>query len=218
MRRRSTEEIAPIEHSGTDEREAWLNAFAEQLTTPMIRAVEVYARTLVRWSAREGAIVGDLAARELVQDALSDVFEGKVRWDRSEALALRLKNIVRWRARDLRNGFAATHALNRADIGEDLENGKLGDLATEASTYDPFVVEEHSTPSMCAHRLAAMQDLAGEDREVVAMIAAIINGAVTRRDLKEALALSDVGYQRVRARFDRVAAAMRARGEQPRGA
>lgn len=212
-RPRAETEIVANDRDGIDEREAWLNAFEAQLTTTMIRSVEVHARSLVRWATSEGAVVGELAARELVQDAISDVFEGTVRWDVSEPLDLRLKDIVRWRARDLLTGFASVRFANCSDIGEELERGSLGELGTDALTFDPSGAEEPSLSEGRAQRLALLQRLAGQDHEVAAMIRAIGRGIVKRRDLKQALGLSDVDYHRVRARFERVAAAVRALGD-----
>ena len=86
----------------------WRTTFEEQATQKTIDRATVFAHKRTSFVRRIGRRADALYARELVLDALGDIFDGRLSWDPSrKPLLAQLQDVVLWRTEYRRSAAPA---------------------------------------------------------------------------------------------------------------
>jgi hypothetical protein len=179
-------------------REAWLDAFEDQLTKEVIERVQRYAAKRAKLVGEAGGTVGELYVSELVQNAIGDTYTGTLRWDPAgESLESHLMGAVQWRTRDDRRKLAVDrHVSLDAPASEALRSG----LKVEQS--DTLAISSDIATSSLVRKI---ERLAKTDRMVRVLLSAFRQGARHRADVLAMTQMSVTSYQAARVRMIRYA-------------
>ena len=173
-------------------------AFAEQASEELIRTACRYARQRAVIVRKAGRRIDNLYARELVQDALSDIWSGAVAWDPSKSTLLReVRDVVRSRSwKDAQWAKRAPHVS--------LELNDTCAAITAAASHQ-FTAPGQAIPFMISELtetvVTELQRLAKGDAAATAVLAAWADGIVERTEVIEYAGLTPHEYRMARARL-----------------
>lgn len=179
--------------------DAWIDAFQSQLTEEAIDRVRRFARMRALGVANTGRKVDDYYARELVQDAIADTFEGVLRWDPSRVtLEAHLTRAVQSRSRDDRtHEIAFPHdALGDADERSQLAESEASSVA--ATEHD---IEKRRYAS---ELMATIREEAAGDKAVLRILDGYDAGATTKAEVIEYTKMKARTYHNGRIRLGRI--------------
>lgn len=187
---RNTIDLFADEHC---ERLRWLDAFEAQCTPRLLDELANYARRRLAFIARAGIPISPADAADVVSDAVTDTLDRRVTWDPTrEALQLHLRDVIRWRVRDLRR--------QRRLVLVSSEPSAMS-AAAPALTHEAIPDVE----AIAAAGIAELRRVAGahDDREVLRLIDAFVSGAVGRTALMHRSSLVGNNYDNARRRLHR---------------
>lgn len=173
-------------------------AFAEQATDELIRSACRYARQRAVMVRRAGRRVDNLYARELVQDALTDIWLGVVAWDPAKCSLLnQVRDVVR-----SRSWKDAQWAIRSPHLSLDV-NDAAAAIAAEAShqfatcgNADPFMLRE-----LAEAVVTELRRLAERDPTALVVLGAWADGVIGRSEVMEYTGLSRQQYEVARKRL-----------------
>lgn len=193
--------------------EAWLAAYAEQLTPMMVRRCTAAVVALLRSTVGTSRKSAEPYASELVHDALADTFSGVVRWTPSkETLENHLRDVIRWRLRNERQRAARHVSLD----GPVDSSGQTQTTAEEIeAVLAAALAQDESAEERAIERLTELRRLAEGDAEVSAMLQVYERGARSRADVMVLMDLSSAEYKKIRARLCRLGKGRGASSQEP---
>lgn len=173
-------------------------AFTEQASDELIRTACRYARQRAVIVRRAGRRVDSLYGRELVQDALIDIWSGLVAWDPARCSLLeQVRSVVR-----SRSWKDAQWAQRSPHLSLDV-NDTAAAITAEASHQ--FAMQQQLQPFMiCGLTVAVVTELrrlAEGDAAAGAVLGAWADGVVERSEVMEHTGLSREEYTIARARL-----------------
>jgi hypothetical protein len=197
--------------------EAWIDAFDEQLSEPMLKEVRrfaVYRASTLGW---EGAGNDAYYAEELVQNAVADTRLGVLRWDPSvNNLHQHLVDAVRLRSRRDRAHAERYPHVSLDECDRDDDDGASGGsvLSPEAEATlqvtAPATTDEHVEHEASAARATAiaakLRELSEGDPIVQRFLDATDRDACTRADVMRLAGLTSAEYHNARRRLARLVA------------
>lgn len=198
---------------------AWLEAFAKQATSKLIIRCGRYARwCLDEYRLKRGPQYPD----ELVQDALGDMFEGRIAWDPTrKALDDHVCDTVRFRIRDEKQSAAerrpaisidrplSDEAAARGDEDDDKRKAVRALRAEIESAVglaeDPASALVRRQGRELGARIAdELTRLAGPDDEVRLLVACLRDGDDERRDVCAESGMTEKAFHNARRRLVRL--------------
>jgi hypothetical protein len=204
------------EHSGDNSRrhrrpfvphEDWIDAFDAQCDERMLRRLHRFALAWARILGGESVGNDAYYAEELVQNALTDIIAGVLRWDPStHALEPYLMDVIRLRARrdrkrGVRHGYVPSGAAALDDPRSSIEHVEAS-LAADAA---PEVLESAETAEATMTRtMTTLRRLAADDSLAQRFLDAIENDAGTRAEIKRTAGLTSAEYHNTRRRLARL--------------
>lgn len=184
--------------------EAWIDAFAKQCTDEMQLHAQRYATRRAQYIARAGGHPECDYGRTIVQDVISDTLTGKVAWEPSaKSLHQHTIDTIKYRTRNDRVR-ARRYQVHRIDaFGTGREPASVrgeyeASLAIERGEEAPDAAHASSEMLACVRREAA------GDKLVLAFVDAVIDGALTRTEIRERANLTFKQYRTARERLQRM--------------
>jgi hypothetical protein len=198
--------------------EAWRTAYEEQATPALFMRLMPLARRCSQRLATSGRIGGELRARELIQDALSDTLLGRLRWDPArKTLEAHAVDTIRSRTRDECNqatrylsvdvpkGYddapGAEEGWEEADEAEEEPSWSMGADGFEGDDSAERLQEERLAEQV----FCELRELAHGDREVLQLLRAYEHGARTSAEVLAMISLPTSAYRNARLRLGRMA-------------
>jgi hypothetical protein len=179
--------------------EQWIEAFTQQMTEPsfhdsMWRSAECYAGKL----SHVRKVDPEAYALELVQDILDDTLEGKIAWDPARvSLRKHVRDAIKSRSRhDYRRACKRRHT-SLDEGGEAM----LDALAASSLETEPEQAERIRFAATIAETIRAH---AADDPEVVLVLDAYEQGARSRSEVLEVVALTKLQYDAAKKRLSRL--------------
>jgi DNA-directed RNA polymerase specialized sigma24 family protein len=165
--------------------ERWLDEFEAQATPALFEKATRYATSrawgVAKWRGKDD----DLYVQELVQDAFGDTLSGTIAWDPTRAsLEAHIINAIRGRSRHDR-----VHARRYRAV--EVDHKLAAEPADGAGDRAELV-------------MLALQELAADDREVVALLEAFSAGACEKAEAMAAAKLGAKPYRNARIRLARL--------------
>lgn len=197
--------MTQTEHPETERRppfapdDAWIDAFQAQLTEEAIDRVRRFARMRALGVANTGRKVDDYYARELVQDAIADTFEGVLRWDPARVtLEAHLTRAVQSRSRDDR-----THeiAFPHDTMGDPDERSQLVESEASIAAATDHDLEKRRYAS---ELMARIREEAAGDKAVLRILDGYDAGATTKAEVIEHTKMKARTYHNGRIRLGRI--------------
>jgi hypothetical protein len=179
--------------------DAWLDAFQAQLTGETVDRARKFARMRALGVANTGRKVDDYYARELVQDAIADTFEGVLRWDPARVtLEAHLTRAVQFRSRDHRmHEIAFPHDA----LGDGTDESLLAEReASGVATTEPDLEKRR----YAAELLAYIRDETAADKPVLRILDAYDAGATTKAEVIAYTKMKARTYHNARIRLGRI--------------
>lgn len=198
----TAEPTEPVGRASFAPSEEWIDAFDEQNTDEMRKAVKRFARSRARWVAQAGGRGDDAYAEELVQDALTDTLFGSLSWDpAAKALAQHIRDVVRCRTKDERRraGRFRHHSMDALEPSAAAMSEIEGCLSREHQVASPESI------AFSHQALAYIRDAASKDPPIARIIDAIEAGASEPADIMSVAEMSEKTYRKARLRLARLA-------------
>ena len=173
-------------------------AFAEQASNELIRRASRYARQRAAIVRRAGRRIDNLYGRELVQDALCDIWSGAVAWDPARCSLLhQVRSVVRSRSwKDAKWAQRSPHlSLDVHDTAAAITAEASHQLAMQAQV-EPFMI-----CGLTAAVVTELKRLADGDPAARALLGAWAEGVVGQGEVMEHTGLSRPEYRIARARL-----------------
>lgn len=191
--------------------DVWLDAFAREVTNTLIARCRRHASWCLHYyRARRGP----QHHCELVQDALGDIFEGRVAWNPTrETLLDKVFDVIRYRVRDeMRSAAERRQSLSLDRTLHEGGRERRIDVEIEVALAVGFVddpeseLERKQMRALGARVGDALAVLAGGDGEVLALLSSIREDDSERReDVLAQTGMTREGYHNARRRLRRLA-------------
>lgn len=179
--------------------DGWLDAFETQLSEAMTERVRSFARMRAFGVATTGRKVDDYYARELVQDAVADTWEGILSWDPVRVtLEAHLTRAVQFRTRnDREHAIAFPHDA----LGDETPRSLFAE--TEAS--DAVATGRTAETRRYADEvMACIRDQAAGDKPVLRILDAYDGGVTNKSDVLVFTKMKARTYHNARIRLGRI--------------
>ena len=173
-------------------------AFAEQASDELIRRASRYARQRAAIVRRAGRRIDNLYGRELVQDALIDIWSGAVAWDPARCSLLdQVRSVVRSRSwKDAQWAQRSPHlSLDVHDTAAAITAEASHQFAMQAQVQ-PFMIR-----GLTAAVVTELKRLAEGDAAAMAVLRAWADGVVGQGEVMEHTRLCRQEYRIARARL-----------------
>jgi hypothetical protein len=182
--------------------ESWIEAFDAQCTAPMLKGLRRY----VAWWARIlGLDAGSDYAEDLVQNALTDTYQGVLRWDPADGeLEEHLLMVIRLRSRrDRKRARRYEHvSLDSLDPDGSMSSQVEASLAHDQAPRTTRSAE-HAEAAM--HRtMAELRALTLGDPQAQRFLDAIEQDVRTKEDIMRLAGLTSLEYRNTRRRLARL--------------
>ena len=177
---------------------AMQKAFAEQASTELIRRASRYARQRAVIVRQAGRRIDNMYGRELVQDALCDIWSGAVAWDPARcSLLYQVRSVVRSRSwKDAKWAKRSPHlSLDVHDTAAAITAEASHQFAMQAQVQ-PFMIR-----GLTAAVVTELKRLAAGDAAATAVLGAWSDGIVGQGEVMEHTGLSLHAYRIARARL-----------------
>jgi len=195
--------------------DAWLDAFSRQATSKLIAQCRRHAR----WCLHEYRLErGASYDHEVVQNALADIFEGRIAWDPARASLLdQVCDVIRYRVRDEKRSKAAR--TPHVSIGGGVRGCLDGESSDGTRQLDAEITRAHAVeqPSDPATQLerkqvrelgarlgAELAALAKGDAELTALVTCLRAGIFEREDVLAETGMTAAEYHNARRRLQRL--------------
>lgn len=188
-------------------REAWIEAFEDQLTKEVYHRVTGYAKRRAEMVAKAGGWSGESYADEVVQNIIGETYAGDLHWDpANKALENHLLDAVRWRTRDAANAAAVDRTLS---LDGAATQGERDHLISQVEAALMANHQEGPEDGDAESTLRELRALAAEDAPVLALLDAIEQGASDKGEVIALAGMRTKTYHRTRARLNRLVRRLR---------
>lgn len=194
--------------------DAWLDAFEQQATGRLIAR----ARRHARWCLFKYRLDrGHGYDHDIVQAALTDIFERRIEWKPAEETLLdKLCDVIRYRVRDEKDSLVGRtlhvsidHPRGDADDGqageEEARPSAVGELPPLVDPDDPEAQLAREQARERGARLGVeLAALAAGDAHVEAIVRCLCAGIVKKADVLAETGMTGADYHNALRRFDRL--------------
>jgi hypothetical protein len=177
---------------------AMQQAYAEQVSNEVIRRASRYARQRAVMVRQAGRRIDNMYGRELVQDALCDIWSGRIAWDPARfSLLHQVRSVIRSRSwKDAQWAERSPHlSLDVHDTAAAITAEASHQFATPAQVQ-PFMIR-----GLTEAVVTELKRLAEGDAAAGAVLRAWADGVVGQGEVMEHTGLSRKEYRIARARL-----------------
>ncbi len=173
-------------------------AFRHEINPAVLAAAVRYAEERSKMVRKAGGRVDRYYARELVQDALADIWIGGVAWDPARCpLRQKILDVVKWRSAQEAQG-----CRKRPHFSMDLTETPVSREAEKALAHaSSGSLTPIALSALARSVVSQLRQLAKGDPAATAVLEAWVDGDFDPEDVRARTGLSDKAYRAARARL-----------------